>query len=290
MTKTRPIAKLIIMTQQFQLPSIIDFAHLRQNSLSKTVPFLLLASLMVIGGCANKDIVVSKDNSADYKSARLLPPLIKPTEEPLVASTPTDNVADNGAASELIEIVETQPIDVPTQSDPISKPEVIISQVSDPMESNPVQETAVAVAPIEVDNSSDGSSELAPAALDSTNIPELEPGMLTDGDTVKLILNSEFDSAWSYLTSQLAGSEVTVFSRNKSAGRIAIGCAEIRDGAAPSNNSKWSIFNRKAKRADEYCSLQAVERKGTTTVSVLNREGREVAGDDARLVLNKLLK
>ncbi len=107
----------------------------------------------------------------------------------------------------------------------------------------------------------------------------------------RLVILSSIDDAWSPLMARLIESDITVFSRNKAAGKVSIGCTDIEaDSAQRIKSGRWSILNRKKQKVAEYCALKVADRKGRTVVSVLDREGKEVPADKGRVVLNRILE
>lgn len=110
-----------------------------------------------------------------------------------------------------------------------------------------------------------------------------------DAGESRLLVDAEFDQAWSYLNDNLQTSDLTVFSRNKVAGRFAIGCGNI--AAAPSIVKKggWSFLNRDRLESLEYCALELIEKRGKSYLSVLNRSGVEVMGEFSTPVFERIL-
>lgn len=118
----------------------------------------------------------------------------------------------------------------------------------------------------------------------STSLVTLKTGQ------TRLKLVADFDPAWDYLSLSLQQSGLTVFSRNKEGGRFSIGCGDI--GAEPTDvkRGRWSFFNRKKKRRNsEHCALQVVEKRGTTTVSLLNRAGDEVSSEYSNTLFSNII-
>ena len=193
-----------------------------------------------ISACSKRKVVVTSDDSVEYKSARSLPPLIKPTQgtSPSVASTE--------------------------------------SQVESVSNLEPVQSANV-------------DKVVAPSGIDSASVqPSVKAVIRSKSNSTRLSIDSGWDAAWVYLTEKLKGSDLTVFSRNKSAGRIAIGCSDVGEGVIETKAGGWSIFNRKKPQASEYCSLQMNKKGRGIHVSVLDRVGVEAGVEKARLVLEQL--
>jgi len=107
-------------------------------------------------------------------------------------------------------------------------------------------------------------------------------------DVSRLQIEADFADAWEYLSRSLQSSDVTVFSRNKAAGRFAIGCSGIENEPTVTKKGGWSFLNKKQKPRD-YCALQAASTRGATLVTVLNRENEEVAGDSANRIFARIL-
>lgn len=123
-----------------------------------------------------------------------------------------------------------------------------------------------------------------PASQVSTKITEVKK------NTARLTMDSEFDVAWEYLADKLSQSSITVFSRNKAAGRIAIGCSAYDLPQSEDRDSGgWAIFNRRRSNDEEYCSLSVSSSRSDTVVSAHDREGDEIGKAGATLVFEKLL-
>ncbi len=255
---------------------------------------LIVSLALGLTACQSGKKIDTVDDSADYRSARALPPLKKPD--------PRDT-----------DVVEPVAQDVAVAA-PESTTAESANEVSDQQQQpdSPARESLV-LSPAEMQNNDDASSTASKVdeaiSVESTSEPTLaaaidsslpkSPGensleaanLTSSDDSTKLEIPADFDSAWAFLTKSLVESELTVFSRNKEAGRISIGCGEIAENGEVEvkRAGGWSIFNRRKAQASEYCSLQAEERKGQTVVSVLNRSGQEVGADYGRNVLNKIL-
>jgi len=190
----------------------------------------------------------SSDSSADYKSARSLPPLKKPEQQsPVVLS---DDIA--------------------------------------PVES--LLETAN-----ETDSTSSGADEQISKAGESISSPSAQDLSLIDAQIVepragvsRLQIDADFSQAWDFLSARLQRSEVTVFTRNKDAGRIAIGCGQIDSQNGSAKSGGWSIFSRDRKKKSDYCAIQLDERRGVTTASLLDRQGEEIAGDFSASIFKRI--
>ena len=206
--------------------------------------YMLIVSVMT--GCGGAKTPV--DKSADYKSARSLPPLQKPQRQSSV-------VIDKSKPS--VPDVQTRTIESPTPSSVIA---------------NDQENQAASV-----------DLELASSSVDI--VGEL---IETSSVALRLQVNAGFDLAWNFLGQQLQGSKITVFSRNKDAGRIAIGCGDADQQASVSRSGGWSIFRRDKKQISDYCSLQLDERRGGTIVTLLDRHGDEIESDYSASVFSQL--
>ena len=107
---------------------------------------------------------------------------------------------------------------------------------------------------------------------------------------VFLQINRDIDGAWRYLRQSLSQSDITVHTRNKSAGRFAIGCAAVDadENVSVTKSGGWSIF-RRTPNETEHCSLQVVADKGASEVRVYDRSGQPVAAAQARSLFARLL-
>lgn len=136
------------------------------------------------------------------------------------------------------------------------------------------------------------------AALDDSTVSvensganEFVASEIINGDDgeARLLVDADFDQAWSYLNDYLQTSDLTVFSRNKVAGRFAIGCGRIAAAPAIVKKGGWSFLNRDRLERLEYCALELIEKRGKSYVSVLNRSGVEVMGEFSTPVFERLL-
>ncbi|MFT6725171.1 MAG: putative lipoprotein [Arenicella sp.] len=210
----------------------IKFSH----SISVLLVLLMVLSVSACGGVKK---VITADDSAEYKSARALPPLKKP--------------------SRIIAVEEK-----------------LVVQKSLPVEENVV---ALDIEPNETVVPVEQSTAVGISAMVVT----------TNTDQSRLEIMASFDQAWDYLSEGLKKSDLTVFSRNKEAGRFSIGCAAITAAPAVVKSGRWSFFNRDKTQNLEYCGLEAIEKRGTTVVSVLNRNGIEVSGEYSNKIFKRLL-
>ncbi len=232
---------------------------------------MVVASLLA--ACGGNRIIQTSDESAEYKSARALPPLKKATDPVEISPAQPTSTAAETVASTPDPQSSTPPVvvDIPSSVTTAQDAQTAV-----------VQET---VAEVEAPVTEPVSSSLPSAK-------GLDTSVVTQGDRAKLVIDAEFDQAWTGLTEALINSELTVFSRNKTAGRVSIGCAEIGNdnGVDVKRAGGWSIFNRRKAKAAEYCALQAISKKDTTVVSVLDRSGAEVSSDLGQLILNRIFK
>ncbi len=202
---------------------MISAEHRTKKPLPRlTLLTILLFSLSACGGA--KKI---SDTSADYKSAKSLPPLKKPQRLPRAIV-----LDDSKQAAEQVSLDEANAVS--------AEPLVRASTV------------------------------------------EVKPGVS------RLKINAKFAPAWAYLSEQLQQTKITVFARNKDAGRISIGCAELNKEDEISNSGGWSILRRASRKSSDHCALEVSERRGVTTATLLDREGDEIVGDASVKVLEQL--
>lgn len=217
------------------------------------------AMCLSLNACSSKKNVVSIDESADYKSARELPPLTKKQIK----------LSSGNAVLPASQASDKQVVGASKNSD-------LTLHASPGINSS--------------DETSSATSETVAAPTQLTKQPyTVTPALLVDNNTTQLSLDTNTDDAWTFLTNKLAGSNITVFSRNKSAGRIAIGCAEIGRDTHTIQSGKWSIFKRKEIVMNEYCSLKVFNSANSTRVSVLNRSNQTASIDESRMIFKRLL-
>ena len=225
---------------------------------------LVWLSVLLVA-CTSNRIVVTSDDSVDYKSAKSLPTLIKPEDLPAEPNTPTQV---EQSVVQVEEVVAVKPTIV-SQPDSVASEDIQLSEPS----TEPVYEDTTDV-------------ELDPQTTKGISV--VSSDIVTQGATTRLRIDSDWDAAWDYLVDQLNSSGLTVFSRNKTAGRIAIGCGQIGDEVKVTRSGGWSIFNRKSVKASEYCSLQMKDKGDTILVSVLDRAGNEAPQQEGQVVLSGL--
>lgn len=226
--------------------------------------FILLVTLIALSlsACGSGKKIVTSDDSADYKSARSLPPLKKPS--PVVTSRNNTN-ARPATDSSIVEEPSAEVAGKPL-AEVAGKPSAEVVEKTDALASG--ADTNTAEAPFE---------QLSSTVVDS------------DSGQAQLEVAADFDRAWDYLNASLQQSDLTVFSRNKEAGRFSIGCANIAAAPTVVKSGRWSFFNRGKQQSLEYCALQAVEKRGTTVVSVLNQAGEEVSGEYSKKLFSRML-
>ncbi len=242
-----------LIQQQIRPNTLALNARASNSTRSRAVRWVIfsLVTACLLTGCNNKRIIQSVDDSAEYKSARALPPLIKPSGSP--ASKP---------------VLDDEP-EVPE--------DVVIAESEAPV----AVEQTVAVAETDV------VPEPEPQSKQRTLTARV---VETRGGRSKLVIDASFAEAWAYLAANLQKSDVTIFSRNETAGRFAIGCADIPEKAVRvQKRGGWSIFMRDKTEPSEYCGLQTVEEKGQTAVTVLNRAGVVVPAESSNKIFARIL-
>jgi uncharacterized lipoprotein len=210
----------------------------------KRSSFIFLVTLIALSlsACGGGKKIITSDGSADYKSARSLPPLKKPS--PVIASKNNTAGQPIGANESSAAVVE--------KNEPLASASTT-STVEPPYE------------------------RLSAAVVDAGS------------GQAQLEIAADFNEAWGYLNTSLQKSGLTVFSRNKEAGRFSIGCANIAAAPTVIKSGRWSFFNRGKQQSLEYCALQAVEKRGITVVSVLNQAGEEVSGEYSKKLFSRIL-
>lgn len=227
----------------------------RQTQFKRSA-FIFLVTLIALSlsACGGGKKIITSDDSADYKSARSLPPLKKPS--PVAVSQSKTN-AQAATGSGVVEEPSAE----------------------------------VAGKPSGVAGKNDGKASTAATNAAETSFEQLSATVVDDGSgQAKLEVAAEFDRAWDYLNASLQQSDLTVFSRNKQAGRFSIGCADIEAAPTVVKSGRWSFFNRDKQQVLEYCALQAVEKRSITVVSVLNQSGEEVSGEYSKKLFSRILQ
>ena len=217
----------IIIRESSLLPSYRIKGAMSYKLPKLLVSLTLLAFVSACGG-GNK-VVNTTDNSAEYKSAKSLPPLSKPTNTQTVRA----------------DTVDAESVSIPNVAQPAVNKQ---------------------------------AGRLA-------GVSSIEEG----SKHTRLKINAGFDQAWELLSADIQKSDLTVFSRNKVAGRFSIGCANIYTESEESTSSGWSFFNRNRQQKLEYCALELIEKRGSTVVSVVNRANEEVSADYSKGLFTRLL-
>jgi uncharacterized lipoprotein len=236
----------------------------RQTQFKRSA-FIFLVTLIALSlsACGGGKKIITSDDSADYKSARSLPPLKKPS--PVAVSQSKTNAqaaTDSGVVEEPSAEVAGKP-----SAEVAGKPSAEVAEKNDALASAPATNAA------------------------ETSFEQLSATVVDAGSgQAKLEVAAEFDRAWDYLNASLQQSDLTVFSRNKQAGRFSIGCADIEAAPTVVKSGRWSFFNRDKQQVLEYCALQAVEKRSITIVSVLNQAGEEVSGEYSKKLFSRILQ
>ncbi len=259
-----------------------------------------VVSLLSLGGCGGGKIIKTVDDSVDYRSAVELPPLKKTvsapaqveedlaqTETPPILPEPVEEYQEEAEAP-VIDAVQTQEEladEVLPEEAPVVADDIIDESIEQDIETDSVV----------VDEVEQALDEPVPALQQDTIEDEVAAisarVVEADSSASRLEINADFERAWVYLTDNLKRSDVTIFTRNKSAGRLAIGCAGIDDenSVTIEKRGRWSFFNKDKKERLEYCALEAVEKRGVTQVRVLNRSGQEVATESSTGIFDRIL-
>ncbi len=241
-------------------------------SLTRCIKITTLGLLaFVLVACAGRT-VDTVDRSVDYKSAKSLPPLIKPSSQadpaPQVSS---GTVSQTAAGSGGLAVVESD--------DPGSQTSVL------------AQGGGLSGAGGAVDGDGQRAQTNSSTSLSESDTQKATPSarVIEDNGASRLSIDADFDVAWEFLTNNLKRSDITVFTRNKSAGRFSIGCGALETAPKVSRSGGWSIFTRDKSRGSDYCALQVAERRGVSFVQVLNRAGDEVGSEFSNDVYKRIL-
>jgi len=220
--------------------------------------FWVVVLSLFVTACGGSKSVVTYDDSADYSSARQLPPLKKPSKS---ATTSAPAAAQASVAL---------PNQAATTPENVSAPTSAARQA----ESQVVSESPVTSA----ENIENTSAAVVTARVvePSENIARLE-------------VDAGIDAAWEYVSANLRGSNITVHNRNQVAGLIAVGCPQSDSGRPIiSKRGGWSIFGRKPQQ-QEHCSLQLSKSRSKTAVSLFDRSGLEMDAEYAKDMFTRLL-
>jgi len=277
-----------------------------------SIALLLVCSFMV-SACGGSKTVVTQDDSAEYRSAKTLPPLRKPGRAPIATTTANietqrqapaaEGSLSQGAEGSLSQGAEGS-LSQGAEGSLSQGAEGSLSQGAEGSLSQGAEGSLSQGAEGSLEQVAEGSLEqvaennvIAAQVVDQVSAEPVQPSkssvisasVLEADDTARLRIDASLDQAWSYLSSNLQKSDITVHNRNRAAGRFSIGCASIDDSDSNKKTSGgWSIFRRKAE-SSEHCSLHVQENKSDTLVSVINRSGLEVVAADAKQIFSRLL-
>lgn len=277
-----------LISSGFSSSSDFSLSSGTKAALTLLVKTMLVSTTLGLAACQSGKVVDTVDDSADYRSARALPPLKRADQvKPGVSVAPEVSQPKATALESESTLAAEQGapvVSVDTPSDGVERESIVIEPNIDNEAMSVSRDDDMPSSP-----QVSSADELGGASSMSTG--SMLSSLVSDDDATKLEIQSDFEGAWSFLTGRLVESELTVFSRNKAAGRISIGCGDISDSekVEVSRAGGWSIFNRRKAQASEYCALQTEESKGRTLVSVLNRSGQEVGAEYGRNILNKII-
>lgn len=263
-------------------------ALLSYDALAKSFRWVIaLTVLATLSACGPGKTITTVDNSADYKTASSRPPLKKPSA---VNTAPASDVLSSSSAANTPEIATPSPAPSSTEQ---ATPSVTTEDAYIPERDDSVAEVDSAIDSTLQDSPSSviEESEAAETQIETAATSgSFSARVISPKEGVsRLQVEAEFEEAWSYLSRSLQQSDVTVFSRNKAAGRFAIGCSGIDSAPTVVRKGGWSFLNRKSKLQQEYCALQAVATRGSTIVTVLNRFNEEVDGESSSTVFSRIL-
>ncbi|MEO0375237.1 MAG: serine/threonine-protein kinase [Cyanobacteria bacterium P01_A01_bin.17] len=106
----------------------------------------------------------------------------------------------------------------------------------------------------------------------------------------RLLVAADFDESWDYVFERAKNAGLSIFTRNKSASKLLIGCADIPDEGAVAQSGRWTIFRRDSSAGEEdYCALLLDSDRNGTQVRVLNKQGKEVQAQYAEPILASLI-
>ncbi|RBP50961.1 outer membrane protein assembly factor BamC [Arenicella xantha] len=215
-------------------------------------PLTLLMSLVLllsIAGCGSRGVIQTVDDSADYRSARSLPPLKKPAREQVLPSSNDDP----STTPEDVVLIEPEPQPAAVQAQPT------LIKDTDSSVNDADQFIAARVvtvdddqAVLEIDASFDRAWEYLAENLQRSD--------------VTIFARNESAGRFSIGCGDIVDDNVTV---------------QKRGG--------WSFFTREKSENLEYCALQVVEKKGVSHVSVLNRSGAIVSANSSNRVFERIL-
>ena len=221
-------------------------------------PYQLLFVLVLgalLASCGGRSTLLTKDDSADYRSARALPPLKKPRPQ---QTEPSQNV-NSLPASQSIE----QPTDLGT---------IVESTVAEP-QINQAQQNAS-------DELASTSASVVRAKEGTALLVIKQPLDQAWGYMRRSLKGSNVTV---HSSNQSAG-RILVGCASLEEGD--------QSGDANNNTSGWSIFSAKPEES-EYCTLQLIERgKGsevTTQVSALTRSGQAASYEAGNALFQRIL-
>jgi len=252
---------------------------------------VVLVMSLLLASCGSRGVVSTKDDSVDYKTARRLPPLKKPSKVLIPETSPS-------AASDVAVVTQPALNDAVDTATPLSEsrigslPADSVTVDSSATDSSATDSSATGSSTADAPNTDLVSSSSTPSVSTTANsVNEISTEISNlKNNTARLKVAGDYDVAWEYLVNKLGRSSVTVFSRNKAAGRFAIGCAAFQmPESEDSEAGGWAIFNRSRAVSDDYCTLSVSESRGNIVVSALDRDGDEVGKVGATLVFEQLL-
>jgi len=252
---------------------------------------VVLVMSLLLASCGSRGVVSTKDDSVDYKTARRLPPLKKPSKVLIPETSPS-------AASDVAVVKQPALNDAVDTATPLSEsrigslPADSVTVDSSATDSSATDSSAKGSSTADAPNTDLVSSSSTPSVSTTANsVNEISTEISNlKNNTARLKVAGDYDVAWEYLVNKLGRSSVTVFSRNKAAGRFAIGCAAFQmPESEDSEAGGWAIFNRSRAVSDDYCTLSVSESRGNIVVSALDRDGDEVGKVGATLVFEQLL-
>jgi len=252
---------------------------------------VVLVMSLLLASCGSRGVVSTKDDSVDYKTARRLPPLKKPSKVLIPETSPS-------AASDVAVVKQPALNDAVDTATPLSEsrigslPADSVTVDSSATDSSATDSSATGSSTADAPNTDLVSSSSTPSVSTTANsVNEISTEISNlKNNTARLKVAGDYDVAWEYLVNKLGRSSVTVFSRNKAAGRFAIGCAAFQmPESEDSEAGGWAIFNRSRAVSDDYCTLSVSESRGNIVVSALDRDGDEVGKVGATLVFEQLL-
>lgn len=208
-------------------------------------------AMLLLAACGGRSTVVTQDDSAEYRSAQSLPPLIKPNSGREDSSVIATNSASQGSGATSEPVINSRsPGAEETQ------------QVSGQGQVTPFNPAVV--------ERSNGEVVLALTAS-----PE------ESWQTLRTLLNQ---SDITVHTRNQAAGRVAI-------GCAAIGLPNaVGEQDTVTRRGGWSIFNRSRKPEEsEHCGLQMTSAKGVSAVSVLNRQGQVVSAELARALFARLM-